>query len=329
VLKKTYETTLIGQADLVRKNRYGDGVWIRGLLEFTNRCRQNCLYCGLRRDNRRVRRYSLDEEEIFASVNQGYRAGIRTFVLQGGEDPAWPASRLCRTVEDIKRRAPEAAVTLSCGIMEREDYRALASAGTDRYLLRFETCDGELHRRLRDGVSLSERLKALIDLREAGIELGSGFMVGLPGETEETSRGNLALCRDLDLDMVGIGPFIANPETPLAHCPSGSMEETVRLTAMLRLMLPDANIPATTAAGSLSLGGREAMLAAGANVLMPNITPPRYRDHYRLYPGKTRLELDHLPELDSISEALIKAGRRMDMGKGNSTSWEKRSKGPN
>ncbi len=318
------DKVLIAQADAVRKSRYGDGVWIRGLLEFTNRCRQNCLYCGLRRDNAVVRRYSMDETEILKSIEKGYDMGLRTFVLQGGEDPEWGSDRLCRMVESIKKGRNDAAVTLSCGIFSGREYRSMASAGVNRYLLRFETSDPRLHIRLRDGISLGRRLQALSELREAGIELGSGFMVGLPGENEATVQGNLALCRDLELDMVGIGPFIPNPETPLGECQPGNMDDVVRLTALLRLTLPFANIPATTAAGSLSSSGREAMLSAGANVLMPNITPEGYRGDYRLYPGKTSLSRDNLPELEAIASALREMGRHMDLGRGDSLSSKMR-----
>ncbi len=315
---------LVAQADRVRKEKYGDGVWVRGLLEYTNRCSQNCLYCGLRRDNREIRRYSMDEDEILKAAEKGYRAGFRTLVLQGGEDPDWTASRLCRTVESIKSRF-DVAVTLSCGIFSGQDYRSMASAGVNRFLMRFETSDQELHRKMRDGVTLPRRIQALSDIREAGMELGSGFMVGLPGETEDIQQGNLALCRDLGLDMVGIGPFIPNPQTPLGQCSPGSMEQVVKMTALLRLTLPYANIPATTAAGSLCSNGREAMLGAGANVLMPNITPPCYRDHYQLYPGKTSLKMDHLPDLAEIDRSLRDIGRYMDMARGNSLSIALRS----
>lgn len=310
-------STLVEQANCLRQEKYGDGVWVRGLLEYTNRCSQNCLYCGLRRDNNEIHRYSMDETEILLAAEKGYQAGFRTFVLQGGEDPDWTSSRLCRLVESIKKRY-DVAVTLSCGIFSGKEYRSMASSGMDRFLMRFETSDHELHKKLRDGITLSRRLQALSDLREAGIELGSGFMVGLPGETEEILQGNLDLCKELELDMVGIGPFIPNPQTPLGHCSPGSMEQVVKMTALLRLALPYSNIPATTAAGSLCSDGREAMLGAGANVLMPNITPEIYRDCYQLYPGKTSLKMDHLPELEEIERSLREIGRYMDMGRGDS-----------
>lgn len=316
---------LVAEADGLRRARHGDGVWIRGLMEFTNRCTCDCLYCGLRASNEGLDRYSLTEEEILLSLRAAFARGLRTFVLQGGEDRAWTTERLCNLVEKIKESiSAEVAVTLSCGIRSREAYGRLAASGADRYLLRFETADPTLHERLRGGISLLRRLQALSDLKEAGFEVGSGFMVGLPGETEATRMANLKLCCDLELDMVGIGPFIANPDTPLATMASGSLEETVRMTAALRLLLPEANMPATTAAGSLFRRGREAMLRAGANVLMPNVTPRDYRDRYRLYPGKDRIAQDAIQELDAIESHLRELGRWADLGRGDSPSIKRK-----
>lgn len=313
---------LVREADAVRRSRYDRKVFIRGLLEFTNRCTCDCHYCGLRNSNEKVVRYSLSEEEILDAMERGYARGLRTFVLQGGEDPQWPTDRLCRLLERVRTRLEgDFALTLSCGIKSAMDYRRLASAGADRYLLRFETSDPMLHARLRGGIPLSRRLQALADLRDAGFEVGSGFMVGLPGETPETRIANLKLCLDLGLHMVGIGPFISHPETPLAGSPCGPIEETVRMTACLRLILPNANIPATTAAGSLVEGGREWMLAAGANVLMPNITPLKYREHYLLYPGKDTITRDGFEELDSIRAHLDEDQWIMSMERGDSIAF--------
>ena len=316
---------LVAEADRIRTERYGDGVWIRGLMEFTNHCACNCLYCGLRRENRKIGRYSLEENVLLDAARAAFDRGIRTFVLQGGEDPLWTTDRLCAIVRAIKEQTSgEAAVTLSCGIRSPGEYRALRDAGMDRYLMRFETSDRELHECLRDGVSLERRLRALRDLREAGVEVGSGFMVGLPGETEKTRRENLELCRDLELDMIGIGPFIPNPDTPLFAAAPGTIEETVRMTAIVRIILPDANIPATTAAGSLFAEGREAMLAAGANVLMPNITPLSVRMLYLLYPGKDTIRQDGVQELDEIAGHLRALGRTMRLDRGDSRSSARR-----
>ena len=313
---------LIARADEVRRRRVGDGVWLRGLLEFTNRCTQGCAYCGIRGSNGRAVRYSLTEDQIEATVRRGWDRGFRTFVLQGGEDPDWATDRLCRLAERLRIiLGDQGALTLSCGIKSREDYRRLAEAGANRYLLRFETSDPELFSRLKPGQTLARRLEALQDLRDGGFEVGSGFLVGLPGETEETRRENLRLCASLRLHMVGIGPFLPHPDTPLAGAQPGSMEDTVRLVALLRLLLPEANIPATTAAGSRDAGGREAMLAAGANVLMPNLTPPGAREHYTLYPGKVALVRDGAEDLEELLAHLHSLGRKGLLERGDSLAF--------
>lgn len=267
-------------------SRHGRGILLRGLIEYSNRCSCDCLYCGIRRSNARVARYTYSPEEIAAVARSGYAAGIRTFVLQGGEDRAYAEAELPRAVALVKRCCPDAAVTLSSGILTRKAYGRLRDAGADRYLLRFETSDPALHERLRAGIPLARRLAALRDLSELGYQVGSGFMVGLPGETEETRIANALLCRDLELDMVGIGPFIPHPDTPLGKCALEPLELTLRAAALVRLLLPDAHMPATTAAGSVDPEGREKMIGSGANVLMPNITPPEAKRNYLLYPGK-------------------------------------------
>lgn len=266
---------------------HGRKVYARGLIEFTNYCRSNCLYCGIRRDNRKVCRYRMDEEQILATVQEGVKLGLQTFVLQGGEDPLWDTDRICSVVESIKRRTRDrVAVTLSCGMRSAQEYERMVSAGADRYLLRFETSDPTLHAKLRGGASLATRLDALENIRAAGFQVGSGFMTGLPGETATTRLNNILLCQSLGLDMVGIGPFIPHQDTPLRDAELQSLDYALQGTALLRLALPLAHIPATTAAGSIVKGGRELMLGCGANVLMPNITPAALKKSYLLYPGK-------------------------------------------
>jgi biotin synthase len=282
--------SLASRARALCVERHGGAVLLRGLIEYSNACSRDCLYCGIRASNPRVRRYRLGPEEILAIAEKGYRAGLRSFVLQGGEDSGYAADSLPRAVELLRARCPEAAITLSAGILSRSAYARLREAGADRYLLRFETSDPDLHRRLRAGVSLERRLEALSDLAGLDYQRGSGYMVGLPGETEETRIANALLCRELELDMVGIGPFIPHPDTPLAGSEQSPIELTVRATALVRLLLPDAHMPATTAAGSLDPEGRELMILAGANVLMPNLTPPEAKREYLLYPGKICLD---------------------------------------
>jgi biotin synthase len=269
---------------------HGKTVLLRGLIEFSNSCALDCHYCGIRAGNAAVERYRIGPDELVATARSAYEAGLRSFVLQSAEDPWYTTGRLALVVRRVREQCPEAAITLSCGVKPRLEYRELKAAGADRYLLRFETSDRELHRRLRGGMPLETRLRALDDLRTEGYQVGSGFMVGLPGEDEETGIDNALLCAELGLDMVGIGPFIPHPGTPLAGSPQVGLELTLRLTSLLRLLMPRAHLPATTAAGSLDPMGREKMILAGANVLMPNMTPVGVRKNYLLYPGKICLD---------------------------------------
>jgi biotin synthase len=308
--------TLISRARELCLERHGRDVLLRGLIEYSNRCDWDCLYCGIRRSNPRVVRYRCEPEEILAIARKGYRAGLRSFVLQGGEDRVFAERSLPRAVELIRGECPEAAITLSAGILSRRIYASLRDAGADRYLLRFETSDPELHRRLRAGLPLERRLEALGDLSDLGYQLGSGYMVGLPGETEETRIANALLCRDLELDMVGIGPFIPHPDTPLAGSPQEPIELTLRATALVRLLLPDAHMPATTAAGSLDPEGREKMILAGANVLMPNITPPAAKRNYLLYPGKICLEEEGETCIGCLGLRMRSVGRELSFRRG-------------
>ncbi len=310
---------LIRKADAVCRQYHSDKVWLRGLIEFSNYCVMDCQYCGIRRSNSNVRRYRLTGDEIIATVKKGLEAGLRTFVLQSGEDPFFTSDRLCRLVGRIKNAVSDnAAITLSCGARTRVQFRELKNAGVDRYLMRFETSDGQLYKALRNGMKLEDRLRALYDLKDLGYETGSGYMVGLPGETEETRINNALLCRKLGLDMAGIGPFIPHPETPLSSAAQMPIELAVRATALLRLLLPLANIPATTAAGTLDPMGREKMIEAGANVLMPNITPVEYRKDYLLYPNKICIEETGFESIGCLSSRVALSGKVLDFGRGDS-----------
>lgn len=313
---------LRGMAERACADTYGDEVYLRGLIEYSNVCRMDCLYCGIRKSNERVNRYRLGEEAILEAVASGYERGFLTFVLQGGEDPEWPAERLASLVKRIKQVCNnEAAVTLSSGLMSRDDYMLLAESGADRYLMRFETADAELHARLRGGVSLRRRIEALLDMRDAGFELGSGFMCGLPGEDDEVMIKNLYLCKLLELDMIGIGPFIPHPETPLRDTPQLDLERTLRAEAILRIILPGANLPATTAAGSLRPDGRERMLECGANVLMPNLTPVIHKKDYLLYPGKICLDEDGFKCVSCLRLRVASVGKRIVWDRGTSKNF--------
>jgi len=303
-------------------NHYGNKIFLRGLIEFSNYCIQDCLYCGIRKSNSPVVRYRMSAGEIIAAVKQGFDRGFRTFVLQSGEDPAFTANVLCSLVEKIKEITyGKAAVTLSCGIKKKDEYRDLKEAGCDRYLLRFETSDAKLHSYLRNGVSLKARLKALSALKELGYEVGSGFMTGLPGETEKIREQNALLCKERQFDMVGIGPFIPHPATPLKQEVLQPFYQALAAVSLVRLLLPQANIPATTAAGSITPNGREEMIGAGANVLMPNITPVLYKKNYQLYPGKICLEESGFECLNCLSRRVQALGREISFERGNALSF--------
>lgn len=288
---------------------FGGKVYLRGLIEYTNHCASGCLYCGIARDVPGIKRYRLGEEEICAVVKTGFSRGLRTFVLQGGEDAGFEVETLARIVSRLKAlTGGEAAITLSCGILSREAFARLKAAGADRYLMRFETSDPELHRYIRGGQTLERRLSAIEELRSLGFQLGSGFMVGLPGETRETVIENVRLCRELNLDMAGIGPFIPHPATPLKDAPQVPLELSLQATALLRIACPRAHIPATTAAGSLEPDGRERMIRCGANVVMPNLTPQGVKKEYLLYPGKICLDEDGLQCIGCLGMRVASAG---------------------
>jgi len=317
---------LTRQGGAVCRLVHGRSVLLRGLLEYTNHCSSNCLYCGIRKDNTQVRRYRIDEMQLLEAVRAGTDKGIKTFVVQGGEDSEYENNRICRLVEAIKEQTGgEAAVTLSCGMRSLEQYKALRNAGADRYLLRFETSDPELHKYLRNGSSLARRLQALDHIRDAGFQTGSGFMLGLPGESDETRLNNILLAQKLELDMVGIGPFIPHPHTPLKDARQRDLEMSIRGVALLRLALPEAHIPATTAAGSLQSDGREKMIAAGANVLMPNLTQVEFKKDYQLYPGKICLDESGIQCIGCLSMRVKPLGRELSFERGDAPRIERTS----
>ena len=310
--------SLIQHADRLCRNEYGNSVFIRGLLEISNYCVMNCKYCGLRRDNFRLKRYRMTFNEVITAVERGWQRGIRSFVLQGGEDPELPPKALANLADAIRKKVPgNYALTFSFGTMAKDDYAQLKAAGVDRYLIRFETSDPDLHQQLR-GTTLAKRLTAIEAVKSLGFEAGSGFMTGLPGYSEEQLYRDIELARSLDLDMAGVGPFIPHPQTPLAKEPGSPLALAVQAVALLRLARPKANIPATTAAGSLAPDGREQMLAAGANVLMPNIGPVDYKKLYEHYPGKICLDEDGLTCLGCLAIRVKTVGKELSMERGDS-----------
>ncbi|MCG8572924.1 MAG: [FeFe] hydrogenase H-cluster radical SAM maturase HydE [Spirochaetes bacterium] len=309
--------TLSKKANLVCESIYGNKVYLRGLIEFSNYCQCDCLYCGIRKSNPHVQRYRLPQQSILEIVKAGYKRGLKTFVLQSGEDSYYTTKMLTEIIEKIKLLTNnEAAVTLSCGMKSKNDYQSLKSAGADRYLIRFETSDPKFHQYLRGGISFKRRLKALEDLKTCGFEVGSGYMVGLPDETEQTRINNALLCNELELDMLGVGPFIPHPKTPLKTASLHNIELTIRATALARLLLPGANIPATTAAGSLDPLGREKVLQVGANVLMPNITPPDNKKNYLLYPGKICLDESGFECMGCLNNRIATIDKKLSLERG-------------
>ena len=284
---ETANEALATEADAVRRQVYGDTVFVRGLIEFTNYCRNNCYYCGIRKGNAQAERYRLTKEEILACADEGYTLGYRTFVLQGGEDPHYSDLELCHIVEAIKTLHPDCAVTLSVGERKRESYQMYFAAGADRYLLREETADvchyRQLHPEPMDGEA---RKRCLWELKEIGYQVGAGFMVGSPFQTTEHLIEDLMFLKELQPDMIGIGPFLTHAQTPFSSYENGSATKTLRLVSILRLMFPYVLLPATTALGTLDPLGREKGLKAGANVLMPNLSPVTVRKKYELYDNK-------------------------------------------
>jgi biotin synthase len=305
------EELLFTAADQVRRECVGDEIHLRGIVEFSNFCTQNCLYCGLRRDNQALVRYRMSFSEIVAAAGNARSQGWGTVVLQSGEDPWFNRERMADLIRAIKEDT-DLAITLSVGERPYADYRAWRKAGADRYLLKHETASPALFRRLRPGRELQERLGALCCLRELGYEVGSGDMVGLPDQTDEDLARDIQHFSLHDFDMIGIGPFIAHPQTPLAGATNGSLNRTLKVLAITRIITRDPNLPATTAVGVLDKNGRRLALLAGANVIMPNITPPRYRQHYQIYPGKAPISADR----QAISEMIFSLGRRISQGSG-------------
>ncbi|MDD4168974.1 MAG: [FeFe] hydrogenase H-cluster radical SAM maturase HydE [Desulfotomaculaceae bacterium] len=309
-------------ADQVRRRYLGDGVHLRGIIEFSNHCVRNCLFCGLRRNNRDLPRYRMEPGEIIRSARKASGLGSKTIVLQSGEDENYTAEALAELVYQIKKET-DVAVTLSVGDRPREDYELMREAGADRYLLKHETCDPVLFARLKPGASLAGRVEELKWLGELGFQVGSGNMVGLPGQTVETLAGDIILMRELKVEMAGIGPFIPNSQTPLGSYPGGTLELTLKTLAAARLVLPLVHLPATTAVRTIHPLGRERALRGGANVIMPNMTPPVYRTNYLLYPGKTGLADTPEKSFAEAVKAVADAGCKVATGYGHSLAYAK------
>jgi biotin synthase len=278
---------LSGKARAAREARYGRDVYLRGLIEFTNYCKNDCLYCGIRKSSRAARRYRLTPEQILDCCAAGYDLGFRTFVLQGGEDPYNTDAYIEGIVSSIHKKFPGCAITLSLGERPKESYERFFQAGAARYLLRHETADPAHYAKLHPtGMRLETRMRCLYDLREIGYQVGCGFMVGTPFQTAECLADDLYFIQNFSPEMVGIGPFIPHADTPFAKEKAGTLELTLFLLSIIRLILPEALLPATTALGTISPAGREKGVLAGANVIMPNLSPADAREKYLLYDGK-------------------------------------------
>ena len=311
---------ILGEAaGALAREIYGRKVFIRGLIEFTNYCKNDCLYCGIRRGNRKAERYRLAEGEILGCCEEGYRLGFRTFVLQGGEDPYFTDGRLCAVTAAIRERFPDCAITLSCGERSRESYRRLKEAGADRYLLRHETASKAHYQKLHPPeMSWDNRVQCLFTLRELGYQVGCGMMVGSPYQKTEDLVADLRFIQKLRPHMVGIGPFLAHKDTPFRGQENGTVELTLYLLSIIRLMNPYVLLPATTALGTAMAGGREEGILHGANVIMPNLSPPSARDKYMLYDNKLRSGAEAAENIAALRENLRKIGYEIAVDRGDS-----------
>ena len=312
-----YTDPLREAADAVRRKYYGDKVFVRGLIEFTNYCKNDCYYCGIRKSNASAQRYRLTAEQILDCCREGDALGYRTFVLQGGEDLYYSDGWTCDLIRRIKSEFPENAVTLSVGERSRESYERYFEAGADRYLLRHETASPGHYARLHPAsMSLENRKRCLWDLKSIGYQVGSGFMVGSPFQTPDDLLADLRFLGELQPDMIGIGPFLSHRATPFGDRPNGSLSLTLRLISILRLMFPKALIPSTTALGTLVPDGRELGLKAGANVVMPNLSPVEDRKKYELYDNKICTGEESAQCRSCLEARVLRAGYRIVTDRG-------------
>lgn len=296
-------------ADRVRRECVGDGIHLRAIIEFSNFCRNDCLYCGLRRSNLNLRRLRMSAETVIAQCRRASEIGFRTVVLQSGEDPWYSQQTIVDIIQTVKIETG-LAVTLAVGEKTESEYQAYFTAGADRYLLKHETSDRQLYARLNPGLSYDNRIVCLRNLKKIGYQTGSGIMIGLPGQTPASIAEDILLFRELEIDMIGCGPFIPHPDTPLARISPGNDDLTYRVVALCRIVTRDTHIPATTALAVLQGdGARENALCRGANVVMPNITPQPFRRCYEIYPSKGRSEVFHAAWLRRLEKTAVKLGR--------------------
>lgn len=310
------------KAQEVSEKYYSNKVFMRGLIEFTNYCKNDCYYCGIRRSNKNAERYRLSLDEILKCCELGYGLGYRTYVLQGGEDDFYTDDKLVEIIKAIKEKYPDCAITLSIGEKSYESYKKYFEAGADRYLLRHETADEEHYKKLHPAsMSLKNRKECLFNLKRIGYQVGSGFMVGSPFQTDENLVDDLLFLKELQPHMIGIGPFIPHKDTEFSGENQGSLEMTTLMVSLIRLLLPKALIPATTALGTIDPLGREQGLKAGANVVMPNLSPTAVRDKYLLYDNKICTGDEAAECRQCIERRITAAGFEVDLSRGDNIDW--------
>ena len=320
---KAETENLFAQARKACEEHYGKSVFFRGLIEFTNYCKNDCYYCGIRRSNKNVKRYRLSQDEILDCCRIGDKLGYKTFVMQGGEDPWYTDERIGKVAAAIRLEFPSHAITLSAGERSRSGYELFFQAGVNRYLLRHETADDEHYAKLHPPeMSLANRKNCLWQLKEIGCHIGAGFMVGTPFQTPDNLLADLRFLEELQPQMVGIGPFIPQKDTPFAHECAGNLQLCLKMVALARIILPKALIPATTAMGTIAPNGRELALRAGANVVMPNLTPKSARSLYAIYDNKASAGDEAVEIHSSLAEKVRGAGFFPDMSRGDAVSNE-------
>ena len=301
-------------ADKVRKENVGDDVHLRALIEFSNICKRNCKYCGLRFENKDVERYRLSPNDIIKTAQTAAEMGFKTVVLQSGEDSFFTRSVICDVIREIKNF--DIAVTLSVGERSFEDYKAFKESGADRYLIRIETTDKKLYENLHPHADFNNRVRCIKDIKSLGYELGTGCMVGLPNQTIESLADDILFFKEVNADMIGIGPFLPHPQTPLRDNAHGSFVLALKVMALTRILLKKVNIPATTAMETLNPNGRLIALKAGANVVMPNVTLCEYRKKYEIYPNKAGMKETPQESKKEIEEKIKSIGRTISKTKG-------------
>lgn len=306
-----YDELLFSYADEVRKKYIGDEIYLRALIEFSNICQNNCLYCGIRAQNSKISRYKLSFEQIIETAKKACDLGYKTVVLQSGEGENFKTEEIVEVISEIKKM--DIAVTLSLGEKNFEQYEAYKKAGADRYLIRIETTDKNLYEKMHPKMNFENRVRCLTDLKNLGYEVGTGSLVGLPNQTLSSLADDILFFKEIDADMIGLGPFIATENTPLENQQNGSFNLARKMISIVRLLMPNINIPATTAMETIEKKGRILVLKSGANVVMPNITPVEYRQDYSIYPDKSSVDANNLEELKN---EFAKIGRKISSKKG-------------